>query len=154
LYPRNYFNSINLEPEKSFKSVSYTNDHAAAVLTALSRKVDLACTYSLALNRLIAKKMMKKEDYLILWESETYIASPISVRGDLPKELKGRIKSAYINLAAKEPVIWESFKNKIYIMYPEDIRKKLIFIPATDSLYNEIRILARNCKGFNFINTK
>lgn len=151
LYPRNYLNSINLNPEESFKSVSFTNDHSAAVLTAISGKVDIACTYSLAVNRLIAKKRMIKEDYRILWESEPYIAPPISVRGDLPAELKERIKMAYINLASKEPVLWENFKNKIYIMYPEKLRKEIIYVPSADSLYNGIREVARNCKGFNFI---
>jgi phosphonate transport system substrate-binding protein len=154
LYPRNYLNSINLEPEKSFKSVSFTNDHSAAILTALSGKVDIACTYSLAVNRLIAKKRMKKEDYRVLWESEPYITSPISVRGDLPKDLKERIKMAYLNLATKEPVLWENFKNKIYIMYPEELRRKIIYIPSADSLYDGIRDIARNCKGFAFMNAK
>jgi len=151
LYPRNYLNSINLNPEESFKSVSFTNDHSAAILTAVSGKVNIACTYSLAVNRLIAKKRMKKEDYRVLWESEPYIATPVSVRGDLPTELKERIKMAYINLATKEPVLWEDFKNKIYIMYPEEIRKKIIYIPSNDSLYNGVREIARNCKGFKFI---
>ena len=140
-----------MEPEKTFKSVSFTNDHSTAILTALSGKVDLACTFSLAVNRLIDKKMIKKEDYVVLWESEPYITPPISVRGDLPNELKEKIKNAYLNLPVKEPELWKKFKNTLYTYYPPDIRKKIIYIASYDSFYNETRKIARNCKGFNFL---
>ncbi len=154
LYPRNYFNSIGLDPEKSFKTVSFTNDHSTAILTAMSQKVDITCTYSLAVNRLIIKKRIQKDDYRILWESEPYITPPISVRGDLPATLKEKIKQAYLDLPVKEPKLWSDYKNTLYIMYPDEIREKLIYIPSHDSMYNGIRELARNCKNFNFLGSK
>jgi phosphonate transport system substrate-binding protein len=154
LYPRDYLNSIGLNPEKSFKSVSFTNDHSAAILTALSGKVDLACTFSVAINRLIYKKIIKKEDYIVLWESEPYIAPPIAVRGDLPNELKEKIRNAYLNLPKKEPKLWEDYKNKLLNYYIPEIRKTIIYVPAYDSMYNGVRKTARNCKDFNFLNTK
>lgn len=151
LYPRNYLNSINLNPEKSFKSVSFTRDHSAAILTAVSGKVDLACTFSLALNRLINKNRLKKEQYIVLWESEPYITAPISVRGDLPQELKDKIRKAYLDLPQKEPQLWTNYKNIMYIMYPPEVRKNLIYVPSHDSMYNGIRKIAHNCKDFNFL---
>jgi len=154
LYPRNYLNSINLNPEKSFKSVVFANNYASAILNAVSGKVDLACTFSLALNRLIYKKMIKKEDYRIIWESEPYVGTPIACRNDLPKELKEKIKNAYLNLAIKEPENWEKFKEKIYNFYSPELRKKIIYISSDDSLYNGIRKIAKECKDFNFLNTK
>lgn len=154
LYPRNYLDSIGLNPEKSFKSVSFCRDHYTAILTAVSGKVDIACVFSLAMNKLILKKMLKKEDYIILWQSQLYISPPISVRGDLPKELKEKIKNAYLDLPKKQPTLWKNFKNVIYTIYPEEIRNKLIFSYSNDSMYNGIREAARSCKGFNFLNSK
>ncbi|NJO68382.1 MAG: phosphate/phosphite/phosphonate ABC transporter substrate-binding protein [Bacteroidetes bacterium] len=154
LIPRNYLNTINLAPEKSFKSVTFNRDYSAAVLTAVSGKVDLACTFSLALNRLIEKKRLKKEDYIVLWESEPYVSTPIAVRGNLPDDLKKNIRKAYLELAQKEPQLWENYKNKLYIMYPPDLRKQLIYIPSHDSIYNGIRHIARNCEGFKFLDSK
>jgi len=154
LFPRNYLNSIYLTPEKSFRSVVFTANYSAAILTAVSGKVDLACTFSLALDQLIAKKRLSKSQYKVLWESEPYITTPIAVRGDLPDDLKKRIQNAYLNLPKKEPVMWDNYKNTLYIMYPPEIRKKLIYIPSHDSMYNGIRKIARNCEGFKFMDNK
>ena len=150
LYPRHYLVSVGLDPEKSFKSVSFTNNHPSSIYTAVSGKTDLACTFRLALERLIRKNKLKREDFVILWESESYVSTPISVRGDLPQAMKDKIKKAYLELPKKEPETWRKYKDVAYLFYPEEIRKDLILVSCHDSLYNGIREMAKNTPNFNY----
>jgi phosphonate transport system substrate-binding protein len=150
LYPRNYLISIGLDPEKSFKSVSFASNHPASIYTAVSGKTDIACTFRLAVERLIRKKRLKREDFVILWESGSYVATPICVRGDLPQSMKDKIKKAYLELPSKAPETWKKYREVAYIYYPEEVRKDLVYVPCYDSLYNGIRDIARKTPNFNF----
>ena len=154
LYPRNYLNSIGLEPETSFRKVSFTQDHTSSIMTAISGKVDITCTYTTALYYMIAKGRITPDSYTILWKSEPYIPAPISVRGDLPADLKEKIKQAYLQIHKKDPELWKTYKKIALRMYPDSIRDQLIYVETHDSLYNGIREMARNVKGFVFLNEK
>jgi phosphonate transport system substrate-binding protein len=152
LYPRHFFNSIGLQPEQSFKSVTFATSYAAAILSTVSGKTDLACTFKMATQRLVSKGRMSEDDFTIIWESAPYKVAPVSVRSNLPAELKKKIQDAYTNLHIKEPELWANYKKSAMQMYPEDIREKLIYLPAADSMYTRIRQIIDETKDFNFLN--
>lgn len=150
LYPRHYLNSIGLDPEKSFKSVVFSNSHGATVLTVLSGKVDLACVSATTIHLLVVMKKIKPDDIVILWTSQPYIAVPVSVRSDLPPRLIEKIQKAYLDLPTKDAFIWSSFKKTLFKGYPDSIINQFVYMPACDSQYNVIRRMVRQSKNFEF----
>jgi len=150
LYPREYLTRIGLEPEKAFKQVAFAEGHSACILSIKSHKVDLACTWKFMINYLEETGKIKSFDYKILWVSGNYPASPIAIRKDLPEKFKERIKQAYLDWPKKEPASWENFKNHILLFYPKEIRKKIIYTSASDTLYNPIRRIIKSSKNLNF----
>ena len=150
LYPRDYLNKIGLDPESSFKQVSFANGHTATVLSIKSHKVDLACTYLMGLSRLERKGIITKDDYKILWMSGNYPSPPIFVRGDLPVTFKQNLQKALIDFRFKDPVAWKEYSKKALLFFADSIRSKIILAPCSDSSFNPIRDIIKNVKGFNF----
>lgn len=150
LYPRDYLTKIGLNPESSFKQVSFSSGHTAAVLSIKSHRVELACTYKLGLARLERKGFITKSDYKILWTSGNYPNPPYYIRGDLPEKFKKKVQQAFIDLPVKDPVTWKAYRDKALLFFDDSIRKQVIYIPCQDSTYNSIRAVIRNVKGFNF----
>ena len=150
MYPRDYLNKIGLPPESSFKQVSFANGHTATVLSLISHKVDLACTFIPGLTRLEHKGIISKADYKILWISGNYPTSPFCIRGDLPLIFRRKVQQAIINFRLKEPNMWKAYSDKALLYYDDSIRSKIIYVSCEDSTYNPIRKVIKNIKGFNF----
>jgi len=150
LYPRDYLTKIGLEPESSFKQVSFANGHSAAVLSIKSHKADLACTFKRGLGRMELKGYITKSDYKILWTSGDYPSTPICIRSDLPENLKQKVKQSLLDLPRKDPETWRAFQDKALLYYDDSIRHKIILVPCNDSIYNPIRKIIKNTKNLNF----
>jgi phosphonate transport system substrate-binding protein len=150
LYPRDYLTKIGLDPEKSFKQVSFANGDAAALFSIISQKADLACTTQNALRRLLAKGKVSEKDFKILWISDAYPGLPIAIRQDLPKKFKDKIKQAFLDLPAKDPKTWKTYKDKALLYFPDSIRNKIILVSCDDSIYNPIRNIAKKIRNFDF----
>lgn len=133
LYPLSYLRSLELEPEDAFKEVLFAGSHTAGIFSTISGKVDVAATYSIALERLERKNRISSDQYKILWRSEEIPPSPVYVRKDLPEPIKTQIRDAFVNMHQEAPDILELIK----IMYNKD----LVYIPTTDTLYNDLREL-------------
>lgn len=150
LYPRDYLNSIGLEPEKSFKQVVFADGHLAAILSIKSHKVDIACTGLNYPNYLVKNGRLSKDDYLVIWISVPYPAAPVSIRGDLPEGFKIRVRQAFIDLPKKDTAVWNHYIHLITMFYPQSILKKIIYVPAVDSVYNPIRRIAKKIPYMSF----
>jgi phosphonate transport system substrate-binding protein len=149
LYPRQFLTSIGLDPEKSFKQVSFSSGHTATVFSVKNHQVDLACTMLWGINRLKRIGKIKENDLKILWVSGSYPGSPITIRRDLPDKFKAKVKQALLDLPKKDPKSWADFKNKGLLYFSEEERKKIIYVPACDSFYEPIRKIAKSIKNFN-----
>ncbi len=149
LLPRAHLNSIGLPPEESFKQVSFSNSYAAAVLTTIAGRVDISCTFGIAMDRFVKQGRISREDYIVLWESEPYRVAPISIRGDLPEELKKKVQDAYVNIHINEPELWSNYRQSAYALYDEELRDKFIYLPAHDSMYTNIKEIANTTEGFS-----
>jgi phosphonate transport system substrate-binding protein len=142
LIPRAYFNSIGLNPEKSFKQTMFAGSHAASILSVKSGKVDIGCSTSdLALNKMLEQGIVKASDLVILWTSPPIINHAITISNDLNKDLVKKIQNAYLNLATDDPHIFDGFA-KLY--YSDS--KRMSFVTVQDSDYNQLRKIAGNIK--------
>jgi phosphonate transport system substrate-binding protein len=148
LIPAAYLATIGLDPEKNaFKETMFAGSHPATVLTVKSGKVDLGCTTSeYGVDVLVRMNMVKKDDLVVLWQSDPIVASPIVVRNDLNKAFAQKIKDAYLTMGQKDPAALQSFL-KVFIADPG----KHAYMPVSDSLYNGLRKIAAGIKNLALI---
>ncbi len=152
LYPRDYLNSIGLEPEKSFKQVVFSQGHAEAILSIKAHKADIACTGMYIPAYMVKKGKLSNNDYVIIWKSVTYPSAPLAIREDLPEDFKMKVKKAYLDFPSQEPDLWKKVVSAIAIFYPKEIQNKIIYAAAVDSIYNPIRRIAKEMPYTNFTN--
>jgi phosphonate transport system substrate-binding protein len=146
LIPRAYLNSIGLNPDNAFKESLFAGSHAASILSVKSEKVDVGCSTSeLALDKLIREGIVKREDIVILWTSPPIVNDAITVRSDLNKDFIKRVQAAYLD-AAKDD--FASFSKYVLLYWPHP--ENMSYVPAQDSMYNQLRKIAGNIKDLKF----
>lgn len=139
LYPLAFLRSQGVEPSEDMKQTLFAGGHTAGIFSCLSQKVDLACTYATALERLEQRNRIESNSYRVLWETNSIPPSNIYVRSSLPKKYKERLKKAFIELKDKDTVLMNLIK--------ETYRKDIIYVPASDTLYNDMRKLVNKEMG-------
>jgi phosphonate transport system substrate-binding protein len=146
LIPRAYLNSIGLNPDNAFKESLFAGSHAASILSVKSGKVDVGCSTSeLALEKLIREGIVKREDIVILWTSPPIVNDAITVRSDLNKDFIKKVQAAYLD-AAKDD--FASFSKYVLLYWPHP--ENMSYVPAQDSMYNQLRKIAGNIKDLKF----
>jgi phosphonate transport system substrate-binding protein len=147
LIPRAYLTSIGLEPTSSFKETMFAGNHASAILSVKSGKVDIGCSSSdLAFDKLVREGLLKREDIVVLWESPGIINNSITVRDDLDPELIKKIQNIYLMMAKENYLAFSSYA-KLY--YPDP--SKMSYLPAQDSMYNSLRKVAGNINDLKLL---
>lgn len=146
LIPRAYLNSIGLNPDNAFKQTIFAGSHAASILSVKSEKVDVGCSTSeLALDKLIREGIVKRDDIVILWTSPPIVNDAITVRSDLNKDFIKKVQAAYLD-AAKDD--FASFSKYVLLYWPHP--ENMSYVPAQDSMYNQLRKIAGNIKDLKF----
>lgn len=146
LVPRAYLNSIGLNPDNAFKQTVFAGNHAASILSVQSEKVDVGCAASeLALDKLIREGIVKKEDIVILWTSPPMVNDAITMRSDLNKDFIKKVQAAYLD-AAKDDLT--SFSKYVLLYWPHP--ENMSYVPAHDSMYNQLRKIAGSIKDLKF----
>jgi phosphonate transport system substrate-binding protein len=143
LYPRDYLNSLGLDPEKSFKQVVFSDGHLGAILSIKSHKVDIACTILMVPNYMVSTGKLSKDDFRILWISKPYPAAPVSIRRNLPEGFKKLVKQAFLDFQKNDPKDWNKYLRMITLFYPTAVQNKIKYVEAEDSVYNCIRRVAK-----------
>lgn len=84
-------------PQDFFGKFTYAGSHDAAELAVKNKTVDAAADNDITYGRMLEKGLITKESNCIIAESDPLPGSPLVYRGDLPKELKAKIKDAILN---------------------------------------------------------
>lgn len=113
--PRFALDGMKIEPEAFFGKVVYTGSHENAVIALQQGTVDIAANWwndeqESNLLRMDRKKMVKADDFRIIYKSEQIVNSPMAYLSELPTELKAKIRDAVLNLATKDKAAFD----KIY----------------------------------------
>jgi phosphonate transport system substrate-binding protein len=146
LIPRAYLNSVGLNPDNAFKESLFAGSHAASILSVKSGKVNVGCSTSeLALDKLVREGIVKREDIVILWTSPPIVNDAITVRSDLNKDFIKKVQAAYLD-AAKDD--FASFSKYVLLYWPHP--ENMSYVPAQDSMYNQLRKIAGNIKDLKF----
>ncbi|CAN7455511.1 phosphonate ABC transporter substrate-binding protein [Bosea sp. LjRoot90] len=113
--PRFALDGMKIEPETFFGKVVYTGSHENAVIALGQGTVDVAANWwndeqESNLLRMDRKKMVKADDFRIIYKSQQIVNSPMAYLTELPEELKGKIRDTVLNLATKDKAAFD----KIY----------------------------------------
>ncbi|MEM6817028.1 MAG: PhnD/SsuA/transferrin family substrate-binding protein, partial [Bacteroidota bacterium] len=92
------------------------------------------CSYNV-FQKMIEREMLNPEEVRILWKSDPMPVDLITVRSELPQKLKRQLKDVYLRVAYEAPASAGYF-------YEEWNDSTLVFRPAHDSLYAEVRRLS------------
>lgn len=151
--PRFKLNQLGINPESYFSKVIFTGSHENAVLALAQGTVDVAANWWNAeddsnLTRMLNKGLLKtadgkpmtKDDFRVIVKTDLIINSPYAYLDNLPEDLKGAIKKAFLEAASKDKDAfaklsdgknkpWEEVANKDYdktielIKFVDSLRK-------------------------------
>jgi len=113
--PRFAMNKMGIDPEKFFGKVTFAGSHENAVLSVQQGTCDAAFNWwndetESNLQRMARKKMVKAEDFRMIFKSDQIVNSPMAYLSSLPADLKAKIKDAVLNVHAKDKAAFD----KIY----------------------------------------
>jgi phosphonate transport system substrate-binding protein len=115
-----------------FSSVSFSGKHQNGLQAVINGDVDAAPIASDILAAEIAAGRARESDFVVIHESPRIPSSPMAIRGDLPVELKAKIKQFF--LAYKDPDYFQYMLGLAPAQKPE-------FVEATDRDYDYVRDL-------------
>lgn len=127
LFPRYFFSKNGIDPEKDFKSIIYAGTHNGVELAVKNKTVDAGADSDTSYGLMVKEGQIDPKVNVVIYESDPIPGSPIAVRGDLPEELKAKIKQALLTMDEQT-----FFKVKGW----GDIGK---YVEAKDSDYDIIR---------------
>ncbi|MHB0986160.1 MAG: phosphonate ABC transporter substrate-binding protein [Sulfuricella sp.] len=83
-------------PEQFFGKFTYAGSHDAAELAVKNKTVDAAADNDITYPKMLAKGLITKESNRVLLESPDLPGSPLTYRGDLPADMKKKIRDAIL----------------------------------------------------------
>jgi len=132
LFPRAMLQKAGIDPEKDFSSMVFAGGHDAVELAVKNRKVDAGADSDKTYDRMVKDGLIDPKVNLIIAKSDPIPGSPWAWRRDLPDDLKGKFKTAILELGEKRPEILAGLSGGI-AGYAE----------AKDADYNVIRETAK-----------
>jgi phosphonate transport system substrate-binding protein len=127
LFPKTGMLQAGLNPDRDMRSI-FAGSHDASVLALLNGKVDAAAVADRLLDAVVGRGLAKREDLVVVWQSEPIPGAPVVMRRDLPEDFKVRLRAAF---AAMHDVPWS--KGTIIKSW----------VPATDQNFEVVRGMAK-----------
>lgn len=132
LFPRQGLTDAGLDPDNDLGQAVFAGGHDASALAVANGDVDAGAVSSNVLRSMLAEGVIEEGRVRTVWESDPIPESPLAVRGDLPTEVKDRIKEVFVG------------------MTPQDVGKEELspdgaigYAEVSDSDYDVIRELAQ-----------
>lgn len=92
-----FYRDLQTPPEDLFKEVSFSGSHGASILAVKNKKIQVASTNNIDLDRMVEKGAVSRDDFNIIWQSELIPGSPMCGRKDLPESLKSAFTGALMS---------------------------------------------------------
>ena len=128
LFPKAGLMKAGLNPDKDFGRVIFSGSHDASAIAVQNRKIDAAAIADRILDAAVTRGLAKREDLVMVWQSDPIPESPTVWRRDLPADLKRRIQAAFLEV---KDIPWS------------DQGMLNGFKPTNDAAYNVIRDTAK-----------
>ena len=127
LFPKTGMLQAGLNPDRDMRAI-FAGSHDASVLALLNGKVDAAAVADRLLDAVVGRGLAKREDLVVVWQSEPIPGAPAVMRRDLPEDLKIRLRAAF---AAMHDVPWS--KGTVIKSW----------VPITDQHFEVVRGMAK-----------
>jgi phosphonate transport system substrate-binding protein len=106
--PRYFMHKVGIDVDTFFGKSIITGSHENGVIALDKGTVDCDADWwnsetDSNLTRMVAKGMVKKEDFRIVFKSGLLAGSPYAYLSDLPSDLKQAIAKAFIDAPSKDP---------------------------------------------------
>lgn len=98
VFPYVGLRSEGIEPRQFFANVVYTGAHDANILAVKHGRVDAATVADRILSSAVDKGIIGKDEFKVIWRSESIPESPMVWRNDIPEADKARIKQAFLSM--------------------------------------------------------
>jgi len=111
--PRLALDKKGIDPDKFFARVVYAGSHENAVIGVQQGTCDAAFNWwnndeESNLLRMDRKKMVKAEDFRMIFKSDEIVNSPMAYLSDLPPDLKAKIADAVLNVATRDKAAFDT----------------------------------------------
>ena len=113
--PRFAMDKMGIDPDKFFGKVVFAGSHENAVIGVQQGTCDAAFNWwndetESNLLRMDRKKMVKADDFRMIFKSDQIVNSPMAVLADMPADLKAKIRDAVLNVHTRDKAAFD----KIY----------------------------------------
>lgn len=143
LIPRYFLEQHGISPESDFKELVFPGKQNASILSVKSGKVDAAAIASNTLFKLKKYGSVKEGELKVIWKSIPIPSGAISVRSDLPEDLKQAIAQAYVELSTVDPELYEYIRDYYDEYRPDPVGD---YMAVDDSIFDEMRIFSGKIK--------
>jgi phosphonate transport system substrate-binding protein len=107
LVPRLYLNSIKIDVEIIFKSISFKGTHLNVIEYIKNTPNAVgACAYSFLQDQIKSGKFDEK-DFRVLWISSQIPHGPVAVLKDLEPNFRKKLQEAYLAIPTEAPELWK-----------------------------------------------
>lgn len=110
-------------PKDFFGKLTYAGSHDAAEMAIKNKTVDIAADNDITYPKMIDKGLVTEESNRVLCYSNPLPGSPLTYRGDISEELKGKIRDAILNAHNEIEVTGYGELSKYDPTSPEDYQQ-------------------------------
>lgn len=98
LIPRVMLKKKGIDPERQFGGIVYTGKAESVGQNVKNKKIDAGAMDNLAYQVMLDKGLIKKDELVILWESDPLPGTAVAFGGNLPADLREKLKNAFLSM--------------------------------------------------------
>lgn len=107
--PRALFKKLGIEPGKDYK-VIYSGKHDNSIMGVANKDYDAAPVASSVLDRMVDKGVVKRDDLVIIWESDPFPTTSYGYAYNLDPKLAEKVKEAFYTFDWSGTALEKEFK--------------------------------------------
>lgn len=111
--PRYFLTEAGYDPDKHFGSTAFSGSHENSIIALMNGTFDAAATWYRSeersnMTRMEGKKMIKPDQWRIVWKSPRLPSSPWAMSTKMPVEMRQDVKKALLNMKSDDPAAWKA----------------------------------------------
>lgn len=148
LVPRDGMEQAGIDVDNDFKRIVFTQSHLNSIMTIIAGKVEAGALQESAFTRLVETGKVRLDDLKIIWRSLPIDRGPIACRKALPRDLKEKIRSAFLEMDTRDP---ELFQRRFSLFSSASAYEGMVYVPAYDHMWDDLRDIAIRLENMKLI---
>jgi len=127
--PRYFLTEAGYDPDKHFGSTAFSGSHENSIVALMNGTFDAAATWYRSeersnMTRMEGKKMIKPDQWRIVWKSPRLPSSPWAMSTKMPADMRTDVKNALLNMKKDDPAAWKALTDGKASAYREVTHKE------------------------------